>query len=336
MDILEVLEGKMKQIDQRRSDIYALHYVFEVFLKGTKDLGVDVATDAGQCGTIHLALSLPEHLHNDLVPALILARPKTTKEVFWETVSELRDQAAAERSFLAAVTEDVNLEQPEPGEENAPAPDLPDAPAQPDPSTISEKSDDVRGTPESVTPQGAVGDGGGTAGAEMSPPATPREPQAYDLVTGPFSEEEMATLIDEASRGVSSSAIAQALGRTEKSIRNKITRCRDKIRQAVNDRQAAGKKSELPPASDVRAPSPVSDLEPVGMWSPKLDLKLAKLMAKGTGEGGAAAVLKLGREDVHVRWKQIKAWVGEPIQSNDDIVQLLAGRLAHHDGHTST
>ena len=72
------------------------------------------------------------------------------------------------------------------------------------------------------------------------------------------------------------------------------------------------------------------------MWSPKLDLKLAKLMAKGTGEGGAAAVLKLGREDVHVRWKQIKAWVGEPIQSNDDIVQLLAGRLAHHDGHTST
>lgn len=165
----------------------------------------------------------------------------------------------------------------------------------------------------------------------------PAQPAAaYEPVTGPFSEDELATLIDQSSRGASVSQIAQALGRTPKSVQNKITRSRDQIRKASEKRRATHKKYAAKPKviDPVQADTP-ADLVVTATWTPKLDLKLAQLMAKGTGAAGAAAVLRLQKEHVHARWREIKDWVGEPIQSNDDIVAALQDRLASLD-HTSS
>jgi len=159
---------------------------------------------------------------------------------------------------------------------------------------------------------------------------------AYETVTGPFSKDEFATLIDQSSRGASASEIAQSLGRNAKSVQNKITRSRDQIQQASDKRRASYKKYVAKPKAKepVRTDS-IAELTISATWTPKLDLKLAQLMAKGTGAAGAAAVLRLQKEHVHARWREIKDWVGEPIQSNDDIVAALQDRLTTLD-HTSS
>lgn len=158
---------------------------------------------------------------------------------------------------------------------------------------------------------------------------------ARETVTGPFSKNEFATLIDLSSRGASVKEIALALHRDTQSVQNKLYRHRAKM-QAVKKKPRASVKTSEPQQSKiaVQNDTPV-DLTITATWTPKLDLKLAQLMAKGTGAAGAAAVLRLQKEHVHARWREIKDWVGEPIQSNDDIVAALQDRLASLD-HTSS
>ena len=188
--------------------------------------------------------------------------------------------------------------------------------------------------PAATDQQSAI-DGRNEASGMSEAPVQPAA--AYEPVTGPFSEDELATLIDQSSRGASASEIAQSLGRTAKSVQNKITRSRDQIQQASEKRRASYKKYVAKPKAKepVRTDS-TAELSISATWTPKLDLKLAQLMAKGTGAAGAAAVLRLQKEHVHARWREIKDWVGEPIQSNDDIVAALQDRLASLDHTPST
>lgn len=158
---------------------------------------------------------------------------------------------------------------------------------------------------------------------------------ARETVTGPFSKDEFATLIDLSSRGASVKEIALALHRDTQSVQNKLYRHRAKMQAVKRAPRSSAKTSETQQSKiAVQNDIPV-DLTITATWTPKLDLKLAQLMAKGTGAAGAAAVLRLQKEHVHARWREIKDWVGEPIQSNDDIVAALQDRLATLD-HTSS
>jgi len=162
------------------------------------------------------------------------------------------------------------------------------------------------------------------------PPTAVRE-----TVTGPFSKDEFATLIDLSSRGASVKEIALALHRDTQSVQNKLYRHRAKMQAVKKAPRESAKTSETQQSKiAVQNDTPV-DLTITATWTPKLDLKLAQLMAKGTGAAGAAAVLRLQKEHVHARWREIKNWVGEPIQSNDDIVAALQDRLTTLD-HTSS
>tara|TARA_R110002111_G_scaffold262881_1_gene342680 strand:- start:20607 stop:21473 length:867 start_codon:yes stop_codon:yes gene_type:complete len=163
------------------------------------------------------------------------------------------------------------------------------------------------------------------------PPTAVRE-----TVTGPFSKDEFATLIDLSSRGASVKEIALALHRDPKSVQNKLNRHRAKLQAVKKKPRASAKKSEPQQSKVAVQNDTIADLVVTATWTPKLDLKLARLMAKGTGAAGAAAVLRLQKEHVHARWREIKDWVGEPIQSNDDIVAALQERLATLDHTLST
>lgn len=180
--------------------------------------------------------------------------------------------------------------------------------------------------------QPAIDEPGEASGrAEAPVPQT----AARETVTGPFSKNEFATLIDLSSRGASVKEIALALHRDTQSVQNKLYRHRAKMQAVKKAPRASAKTSHIEQSKAPVQNGTTADLSISATWTPKLDLKLAQLMAKGTGAAGAAAVLRLQKEHVHARWREIKDWVGEPIQSNDDIVAALQDRLATHD-HTSS
>lgn len=153
---------------------------------------------------------------------------------------------------------------------------------------------------------------------EMVAPDPVEDPQAGapEYVTGPFSDDELMTLIDMSAEGKSTDEIATHLGRTRQSVGTRLHHARAKV-AARKAKRAAKPAPEHTPPPEGETPTPndmlsaderaieahLNALGHAGPWDAEKDLALARSLARGDGLSRASEAIEgASRDDCATRW----------------------------------
>ncbi len=195
------------------------------------------------------------------------------------------------------------------------------------PGMVQQFADDEEGGP---APEGEAGPGASADAAQdveadaaqddTPPDVTAPLRDADGFVIGPIAGDEADRVMAWLAQGVGRAEIAERTGRKPQQISQFRHYHRDRI-DALSVAPADGLNG-----TERRINQRIEALGYPEPWTPDLDLKMVEQMVRGTGLGGTAALLKLDREVVLARWKQLLPEV--TIETQKQLAAVLRWRVA--------
>lgn len=169
-----------------------------------------------------------------------------------------------------------------------------------------------------------------SAAKKTAPPA-PARSDAPGLITGPFTPEDDAYLIERTLAGDPPATIAAALTRKLKQVANRKQRLKPEIeaaRKTATEKRRAAKRASEPAPQPKDWAKHLSALPVDPKWTAQADFDLVNYIALGTGVAGAGAAMRINSEDAHQRYIKLTNGLGVQITFGDreDLCAALKAR----------